>query len=628
MGALIKTTRWESAGLVSLACLACMAAAAQDLPPPVDPNSPVRVWADQIGYRVDARKLLIVASDRPLPQPAPALELRDAASGRVVRKLAGTDPALTAFKNGNKDAESGDYVAHLDLSAIKAPGRYYVAVTSADKTQRSYQFGVGVGIYRPVAVAAWRGFYYQRADTAKPQKHAGPWNHGLAHNGPNQAGQARVYKWEGRPHWEPVGKEVQDPTPRDVRGAWWDAGNFDKYIGNTTLCHNDLLLGIQLLGESAAGPGADGLLNIPESGNGIPDILDEVRYGTEWLIRMADADGAAFGRIYEKPSCPPDKDTSPVMLTGTSSGSTMNRAAALAYAALVWSQPPLARFDPAFARRCMGESMRSWKLLETRPHPWPPDPKDPGKMAYGGEWFTADFERCRALAAACYFALTGQKAHEQTARQIMGKWTRIRPGEDGDMLQAAWVYIHAPAADADLAARLRQMVLDAGLSIVKQTGPHRGYAAGIRGYWWGSNRMIGHCGVQAIAAAELTDDPAAKRQFLDAAEEFVHYLLGRNPIGLCYVSNLKALGAERSAMVMHHGWVGDQNSPESQKYVGDGPGKIGPMPGLVVGGANGSMKRYVDELDWRKKHWEYNEPCLTYQSPCTALLGYFGLKMN
>jgi hypothetical protein len=47
---------------------------------------------------------------------------------------------------------------------------------------------------------------------------------------------------------------------------------------------------------------------------------------------------------------------------------------------------------------------------------------------------------------------------------------------------------------------------------------------------------------------------------------------------------------------------------------------------MVVGGVNGGMKKYVDVLDWRTNPWEFNEPCLTYQSSCAPLLSYFGLK--
>jgi hypothetical protein len=47
-----------------------------------------------------------------------------------------------------------------------------------------------------------------------------------------------------------------------------------------------------------------------------------------------------------------------------------------------------------------------------------------------------------------------------------------------------------------------------------------------------------------------------------------------------------------------------------------------------MGGVNGGMKKYGDDLDWRKKCWEFNEPCLTYQSPCAAMMIYCGLKLK
>jgi hypothetical protein len=193
-----------------------------------------------------------------------------------------------------------------------------------------------------------------------------------------------------------------------------------------------------------------------------------------------------------------------------------------------------------------------------------------------------------------------------------------------------WVALSAvqPGADANLVARMKQMILSSADAAVKQTGADRGYAAGIRGYWWGSNRLVGRCGLNCVLAAELTDDPAARRKYLEAAEEYVHYLYGRNPVGLCYLSNMKRFGAERSAVVMFHAWVGADGKKPGEKYIGEGPGKIGPFPGMVVGGANGGMKKYVNVLDWRQKPWEFNEPCITYQSPCAALLGYFAMALK
>jgi hypothetical protein len=80
--------------------------------------------------------------------------------------------------------------------------------------------------------------------------------------------------------------------------------------------------------------------------------------------------------------------------------------------------------------------------------------------------------------------------------------------------------------------------------------------------------------------------------------------------------------------VMFHSWVGADGNPNSVKYIGEGQGKIGPFPGMVVGGANGSMKRYVEGLHWTQNPWEFNEPDITYQSPCCQLLGYFALKAD
>jgi hypothetical protein len=393
-------------------------------------------------------------------------------------------------------------------------------------------------------------------------------------------------------------------------------------MGNTTVCHMRMLLGIQLVGAAAK----DGDLNIPESGNGVPDLLDEARWGTEWFLRMADETGAAWGRVFIPTGCPPESVTGPTMLTVQASGATMNRIANLAYAALVWNEFKL---DPAFQKRCLNEALKAWKLLEAKPHPWPADPKDPKKPAKTGEWYFVDYNACRAIAAACLFKLTGDKRHEAIAREWLNKLGGLPPGENWEAVQAAWPYIHAEGADPELVKKLKKALLDCGDAVVKASGTNRGYCAGVRGYWWGSNALVGGTGLSALVAAELTDDATARERYLAAAEDYAHYLLGRNPLGLCYVTNLKEFGAENSVMVMFHAWLGNAqkaSDPYGGKFIGSGPGKVGPPPGYVVGGANGSMKRYVAGLNWWENPWEFNEPCLNYQGPCASLLAYLALK--
>lgn len=598
----------------------------QDKPAPtgVQLTGAVKVFVDQIGYRTNGRKVAILGSPDALPEKITA-KLIDVKTGKEVWKSEGKENAIRIFKNNQKDGESGDYVAHLDFSDFKTPGRYQAVVNAGGEESKSYEFNIADNVYRDAGLAAWRSLYYQRADTELPEKYAGPWAHKADHRGPNQATEARVYKWNGNKHWDPVGTEVADPAPHDVSGSWWDAGNFDKYIGNTHVAHNDLLLGVQLIGAAAR----DGDLNIPESGNKYPDILDEVRYSTDWFIRMADDTGAAWGRVYEKPDCPPEKDTSPVMLTEQTSGATMNRCSALAYAALVWNEIGK---DQVYAKKCFDAALKSWKLLEQKPHPWPEDPGKPGKAKYTGEWFFANYDTSRALAAACFFKLTGDKKYDEIVRESYSKfnWTNNRnSGEQNDLWPVIYNYSRTPGADPELVKKMKEQIFAVADGVANSAGDKRGYRMSVRGFWWGSNTLVGHTGGHCVLAAELTDVPEARKKYLEAAEEFVHYLFGRNPLGLCWFTNMKKFGAQNSIMIMFHSWLGNdgkKNDPYGGKFIGEGPDKVGPAPGYVVGGPNGSMKKYVMGLHWTQSPWEYNEPCLGYQGACNMLVTYFAYK--
>src|SRR3954463_7421717 len=109
-------TTWRRfLGFVSLFLLSPLVAHASgaDLPPLVTPKSPVRVWADQIGYRTDAPKIVVVASNTPFAS-RPALRVHDAAPHKVVWDLNDNRRAYKPFIEGKRDRESKEYLAHLD----------------------------------------------------------------------------------------------------------------------------------------------------------------------------------------------------------------------------------------------------------------------------------------------------------------------------------------------------------------------------------------------------------------------------------------------------------------------------------------------------------------------------------
>lgn len=230
----------------------------------------------------------------------------------------------------------------------------------------------------------------------------------------------------------------------------------------------------------------------------------------------------------------------------------------------------------------------------------------------------------RATAAACYFSLTGEKEYDEIVHQYFPSGDPTEPYK--------WVYMRSKGADPALVAKIKAAIQDKASNLLGQMKTGRGYLMAVDGYGWGSNGwFVGRNGGTLNLAALLTEDPVRKQACRDGAEEYVHYLFGRNPLGTCYFSNMKSFGAEHSVMVMFHSWVGNVGKAAGAKYIGEGEGKIGPFPGYVIGGPNGErisnspdvpMTHLVEDLRGRSP-WQWLEPDTGYQSEVLRCLDAF-----
>jgi hypothetical protein len=132
-------------------------------------------------------------------------------------------------------------------------------------------------------------------------------------------------------------------------------------------------------------------------------------------------------------------------------------------------------------------------------------------------------------------------------------------------------------------------------------------------------------------------DPANAANYRAAAEGYLHYLQGVNPLSMMYLTNLYSEGGDRCANEMYHTWFGDgtawDNALTSSK---------GPPPGYFTGGANGHwsgpdaaytgplldpplnqpvQKAYRDwNTSWPQNSWEFTEPGIYYQAAYVRLL--------
>ncbi|HVK05757.1 MAG TPA: cellulase N-terminal Ig-like domain-containing protein, partial [Armatimonadaceae bacterium] len=207
---------------------------------------------------------------------------KKAFTGRV--RFRGAREAQETFHKSDSPPHGnflGADVWECDFSAFKTPGTYVAAVEGVGC---SWPFKVEADVYRPAFRTVARALYHNRSGIALAKPHT-EFERPAPHHPkrtPGFAGKLRYtrVRW---PEWGSEGgdaKRLMAESPGALDDAWgWyqDAGDWDGY-------YTHLRVAQELLLVYDMGPGkfADGELNIPESGNGIPDILDEAA----WLPRF------------------------------------------------------------------------------------------------------------------------------------------------------------------------------------------------------------------------------------------------------------------------------------------------------------------------------------------------------
>src|SRR5262245_42699260 len=264
-------------------------------------NGPIPlIVVDQFGYPTKAAKIAVIRN----PQvgydstvhftPGQNYAVVNRITGAIIKR--GTP---TAWNNGATDVVSGDKVWWFDFSDVTTPGTY--TIVDLDKGIRSVEFEIDDRVYRSVLKHAVRMYFYQRAGFEKTAATAGAdWADAASHMRPGQDPQSRP--WEARR--APVKSDASQI--KDLRGGWFDAGDYNKYTSWTAYT---IIVLLRAYDESPSAFGDD--TGIAESGNGVPDILDEVKWALDWLARMQNADGSLLCVQGLDSASPPSAATGP-----------------------------------------------------------------------------------------------------------------------------------------------------------------------------------------------------------------------------------------------------------------------------------------------------------------------------
>jgi hypothetical protein len=486
------------------------------------------IQLNQVGYLPDSRKLAYVGnwlgSAGPMPVDATDFHVIDADSGDTVLqgKL-----ALRAAS----DPWSGNDVYTADFSALHTPGNYRLRVAGLGQSD---DFRIAADVYEAVYRTTARYFYHHRNSVAI----RAPWA-ATGYERPGGVPERLDAVFHEDVAASPLGNREPANGYRRVSGGWFDAGDYGQYIPNAAPVW--YVIGAAL--DIAPQRFRDGDLNIPESGNGLPDLLDELEWGMDWALQMQDpVDGGVYFRVASATwdgSLPHEIGKARLIAEKTSHATAAFAAMAAIHARL------LAKQRPARAATVLAAARHAWQFLQTHPQ-WPAEGEryhNP-KGINAGEYSDPSAQDNILWAAAELYRSTGEagfhEAYLARVDQVKIDPTGVVSFKDQGMA-AHWAYLMAPwpNKDATRVKRARDIFLAAADWRIRkmQEHPYHAPVHQYRGYLgWGSFAHSSRATLTLFQAWHLSGKP----DYLEWAGMTPHPQLGANPQAISYITGIGA----------------------------------------------------------------------------------------
>jgi len=584
------------------------------------------IHVDQFGYQIEAQKVAVISNpeigyNSLLSYEAPDfMEIRDAATNDVVLSV-----APLVWNNGDVHEQSGDRGWWLDFSALETPGAYYILDPIHE--EQSAVFEIRNDIYTSIMRTAGRMFYYNRCNAPKSEPYAEGWSDGMNFNNPLQDVEARF-----------IFDQTNATLEKDLSGGWFDAGDYNKYVTFAVSAVHDLLSAYE---ENPQAFTDD--WNIPESGNGIPDLLDELKWELDWLLKMNNPDGSTILKIgsrnfEENIASPPSENTDGRYYGPTCTAASIAIASMFSHAAKVYEAiPGLESYSQELLERAINSynyvlPFINDNALETA--------CDDGSIIAGdADWEVNLQIETMVMASVYLFEHTGETFYNTFVVNNVNDLETIQNNFWGpykvNLFDALLLYTGLPNAESITA---NTIVTSFSQAVINDTNDFFGlsdsdlYRAPMPdfSYHWGSSSPKASYGVLNRVAIDALADSSQNESLENYIDGAIHYFHGVNPQGLVYLSNMYDYGAEQSVNEIYHSWFFDGTVYD---HALDSP--MGPAPGFMTGGPNHyfsvetltppsgqpRQKSYLDFNDgYPLKSWEISEPAIYYQASYIRLL--------
>ncbi len=468
-------------------------------------------------------------------------------------------------------APSGETVKLADFSAFKQEGTYYLKIAGLPN---SYSFEIKENVHRGVLKGLLKAYYFNRASTSLTSEFAGVYARPLGH--PDD--KVYIHSNASGPN-RPAGSTISSPK------GWYDAGDYGKYMVNSGISTYTILALYEHFPEYFK----KFRIKIPESGNTIPDVLEEAKWNLDWMLTMQDPnDGGVYHKLttlnFTSGTNMPQYATEDryVMMKGTAA--TLDFAAVMAQASRIFAE--YETDFPGYSAQCLAAAEYAWEWALVKPKVRYIQPEDVYTGAYGDSNFNDEFD----WAAAELYITTKDSNYYQATNLISSS---ISTPSWPNVAGLTWVslahHIDSLTSVADKSIIRNKIISHANNLMDQYTSS--AYRFTTKNFYWGSNGNVGNEGLMLIQAFKLTNDTS----YLNAALSNLDYILGRNATGYSFVTGF----GDKTPRDIHH----------RQSYADF---VVAPVPGWVAGGPNPGQEDNSDLNEGNCDYYTSSLPALSY----------------
>ena len=491
--------------------------------------TPIQVKVNQIGYHPLDNKTVITTSDTD-------------EKFKIVKADTGETVYIGEYNESMFDKTVAMPIKRGDFTDFQSPGRYKIISSPSGE---SYEFSIGTNLYQDVFSDVVLMLYKQRCGKLDDAI-ADEFSHEACHTQ-----EAVIYGTTDK---------------IDVSGGWHDAGDYGRYVVSGAKTVADLMLAYEDFGFY------DDTMGIPESGNGVSDLLDEAKYELDWMFKMQDP---ATGGVYHKVTAAvfPETvnavdETDELIAAPISFAATADFAAVMAKAADIWKD-----IDKDYSAQCQAAAEKAYEFMKSNYDM--KGYKNPDDIVTG-EYNDAKLDDEKLWAATEMYILTEDTKYLDDINGVIDGNYVMGLGWADVATYALYDLAKNEATDATVKEHAKEKILKEADSVMSKAEKEGFYVGLGTNYPWGSNMTVANLGMTYLMASTITGD----EKYVDQARRLRDYIFGVNGTGYCYVTGYGTLSPEKP----HH---------RPSQVLGKA------MPGMLIGGADSGLEDpYATAVLW------------------------------